>query len=44
MQELVTNEGIKGFVLDLRFNPGGLLDIAVKVSDLYIDDGLIADG
>jgi C-terminal peptidase prc len=33
--------GIKGFVLDLRFNPGGLLDSAVKISDLYIDDGLI---
>src|SRR5262249_20432931 len=27
--------------LDLRSNPGGLLDIAIKVTDLYIDDGLI---
>jgi C-terminal peptidase prc len=34
-------EGINGLVLDLRFNPGGLLDSAVKVSDLFIDDGLI---
>lgn len=33
--------GIKGFILDLRFNPGGLLDSAVKISDLYVDDGLI---
>lgn len=33
--------GIKGFILDLRFNPGGLLDQAVKISDLFIDDGLI---
>ncbi len=33
--------GIKGFILDLRFNPGGLLESAVKISDLYIDDGLI---
>ncbi len=33
--------GIKGFVLDLRFNPGGVLDGAVKISDLFIDDGLI---
>src|SRR5207237_1514097 len=32
---------IKGSVLDLRFNPGGLLDSAVKISDLFIDDGLI---
>jgi carboxyl-terminal processing protease len=33
--------GIKGFVLDLRFNPGGRLEQAVKISDLFIDDGLI---
>ena len=40
MQDL-TKQGIKGFVLDLRFNPGGLLDSAVKITDLFIDDGLI---
>ncbi|MFO0846846.1 MAG: S41 family peptidase, partial [Gemmataceae bacterium] len=34
-------QGVKGVVLDLRFNPGGLLDVAIKVSDLFIDDGLI---
>jgi C-terminal peptidase prc len=33
--------GIKGFILDLRFNPGGLLDSAVKISDMFIDDGMI---
>lgn len=33
--------GIKGFILDLRFNPGGLLDSAVKICDLFIDDGVI---
>ena len=32
---------IKGFILDLRNNPGGLLDQAVKVSDLFIDKGVI---
>jgi len=37
----LTRRGVKGFILDLRFNPGGLLDSAIKVSDLYIDDGLI---
>jgi C-terminal peptidase prc len=37
----LSKEGIKGFILDLRFNPGGLLDQAVKISDLFIDDGLI---
>jgi C-terminal peptidase prc len=41
MRRLAKEGGIKGFVLDLRFNPGGLLDSAVKISDLYIDDGLI---
>lgn len=33
--------GIRGFILDLRFNPGGLLDSAVKICDLFIDDGVI---
>ncbi len=32
---------IKGFILDLRNNPGGLLEEAVKVADLFIDSGLI---
>jgi C-terminal peptidase prc len=41
MESLVKEQKIKGFVLDLRFDPGGLLDSAVKISDLFIDDGLI---
>ncbi len=32
---------LKGLVLDLRNNPGGLLDQAVKISDHFIDSGLI---
>jgi carboxyl-terminal processing protease len=32
---------VKGIVLDLRFNPGGLLTSAVDVADLFIDEGLI---
>ncbi|WP_404379993.1 S41 family peptidase [Caenispirillum salinarum] len=32
---------LRGLVLDLRGNPGGLLDQAVEVSDLFIDDGPI---
>jgi carboxyl-terminal processing protease len=31
----------QGFVLDLRDNPGGLLDQAVKVADIWLRDGLI---
>jgi len=33
--------GLKGLILDLRNDPGGLLDQAVKVADLFIDSGLI---
>ncbi len=33
--------GLKGLILDLRNNPGGLLDQAVKVSDRFIESGLI---
>jgi carboxyl-terminal processing protease len=32
---------IGGVILDMRDNPGGLLDQAVKVSDLFIESGLI---
>ena len=31
--------GMKGLVLDLRFNPGGLLSEAIRVSDLFVQDG-----
>lgn len=31
----------KGIILDLRNNPGGLLDQAINVSDIFIDDGII---
>ncbi|MBT4866525.1 MAG: S41 family peptidase [Planctomycetaceae bacterium] len=33
--------GVKGLVLDLRFNPGGLLSQAVKISDLFVESGKI---
>ncbi len=32
---------LKGLILDLRNNPGGLLDQAVKISDRFIESGLI---
>lgn len=34
-------QGMKGLVLDLRFNPGGMLGAALFISDMFIDDGLI---
>lgn len=35
------NDGLKGLIIDLRDNPGGLLDQAVKISDLFLDQGII---
>ncbi|NLC09885.1 MAG: S41 family peptidase [Gammaproteobacteria bacterium] len=35
------NNLLKGLVLDLRNNPGGLLQAAIDVTDLFIDQGLI---
>lgn len=40
------SEGMRGLILDLRFNPGGLLAAAIETSDLFIANGRIvsADG
>jgi len=35
------NRKLKGVVLDLRSNPGGLLDEAIKVSDAFLEQGEI---
>ncbi len=35
------NQGMKSLVLDLRGNPGGLLDQAIEVSDLFLPCGTI---
>ena len=32
---------LKGFVIDLRNNPGGLLDQAISVSDAFLEKGEI---
>ena len=34
-------DGLKGLIIDLRDNPGGLLDQAIRISDLFIDKGTI---
>jgi carboxyl-terminal processing protease len=34
-------DGFDGLVIDLRDNPGGLLDQAVKVADTWLPDGLV---
>ena len=35
------DQNLKGVVLDLRNNPGGILDAAVGVSDTFLDSGMI---
>ncbi len=37
----IGEDKLKGFVLDLRLNPGGLLDQAISVSDAFLDRGEI---
>lgn len=39
--EETTKKGAKALILDLRDNPGGLLDQAVDVSSLFVEDGVI---
>jgi carboxyl-terminal processing protease len=35
----VSNDKLKGYILDLRNNPGGLLDQAISVSDAFLEKG-----
>jgi len=37
----ITPEKLKGFVIDLRNNPGGLLDQAISISDAFLERGEI---
>ena len=41
IREKVGEDKLKGFIVDLRRNPGGLLDEAVSVSDAFLDNGEI---
>jgi carboxyl-terminal processing protease len=39
--EAENNGKLRGLILDLRSNPGGLLDQAVRIVDLFLDSGII---
>lgn len=41
MRESSKKTGLKGVILDLRSNPGGLLDEAVDVSSIFLKDGIV---
>ena len=40
-KEIKKNSDKKGIILDLRNNPGGLLDQAINVTDAFVSDGVI---
>ncbi len=44
LEEMHTGNVPKGLVLDLRYNPGGLLTSAYQISDLFVGDGDIVTG
>ena len=37
--EKAVSEGHKGLIIDLRNNPGGLLDTTVEIADMFLDEG-----
>lgn len=37
----LTKDGMRGLILDLRFNPGGLLTSAIDICDLFVKEGRI---
>ncbi len=41
VNNLKKNKDLKGYILDLRNNPGGLLSQAIKISDFFLENGEI---
>jgi len=41
IEKLNKNKNLKGYILDLRNNPGGLLSQAIKITDFFLDNGEI---
>jgi len=41
INNLNKNKDLKGYILDLRNNPGGLLSQAIKISDFFLNNGEI---
>jgi carboxyl-terminal processing protease len=41
LKELSSKGRISGLIIDLRNNPGGLLAQSVKISDIFIDEGIL---
>ena len=41
IEKFKKNKNLKGYILDLRNNPGGLLSQAIKISDFFLENGEI---
>ena len=41
INKLNKNKNLKGYILDVRNNPGGLLSQAIKISDFFLENGEI---
>jgi carboxyl-terminal processing protease len=41
VKKLNKNKNLKGYILDLRNNPGGLLSQAIRISDFFLENGEI---
>jgi carboxyl-terminal processing protease len=35
------NKGVKGLVIDLRYNPGGMINSTVEISDIFLGEGIV---
>jgi len=41
--DTITGQGAAGIILDLRSNPGGLLDAVVDVASYFLEEGVVVD-
>lgn len=39
--DMLVKQDVQGLILDLRFNPGGLLESAIEMADMFLEEGTI---
>ena len=42
LQQINTNASLEGLIIDLRYNPGGLLNQSLSIADFFLNTGVIA--
>ncbi|HHZ01555.1 MAG TPA: S41 family peptidase [Tissierellia bacterium] len=35
------NKGMEGLIIDLRYNPGGMIDSTVEITNMFLDEGIV---